>query len=280
MKKVKVKIPAKINLTLDIEGVRDGYHVLESLVASVNIYDTVTIAARKENVISVTFSGIPAGVSGKNSNAYFAAEKFRKEFSTDGVDITIERGIPIESGLGGSSADIAGVLNGMQKLFRVGRDISHIADSLGSDVTYMLGGGYAVMRNRGEQVERLSGIKRKFYLIIVTATGGISTADCYREFDKKGKKYKKNTPIATKLLVEDDTENFLKTLKNDLFESAATLFPEIKETLSRLKNYGAAVMTGSGSAVYGVYTTKKARDLAYKALLPDFGARLLKAETL
>ena len=59
MKKVKVKIPAKINLTLDIEGAKSGYHLLESLVASVDIYDVVTVKARRENVISVSFGGIP-----------------------------------------------------------------------------------------------------------------------------------------------------------------------------------------------------------------------------
>lgn len=280
MRKVKVKIPAKINLTLDIKGERNGYHVLESLVVSVDVYDTIKISQRRENVITLSFSGVPAKVSAKNSNAYFAAEKFRKEFSTGGVDIEIERGIPVEAGLGGSSADIAGVLNGMQKLFGVKRDISYIADSLGSDVTYMLSGGFAVLKDRGEVVEKISGVKRRFYLLIVLGTEGVSTADCFREYDRQGKNYARCTPIAVKLLREDDIDNFFKTLKNDLLFSAESLLPEIKDTLATLKQYGKAEMTGSGSAVFGLFKSKRERDKAYKAVLPKFGNRLIKAQTI
>ncbi len=280
MKKVKIRIPAKINLTLDIEGTRDGYHLLESLVASVDVYDTVRIRARKENVISVSFCGMNVGVKEKNSNAYFAAESFRKEFGVGGAEIVIERNIPVGAGLGSSSADIAGVLLGMAKLYGISRDLSQIASGLGSDVAYMLKGGYAVMRGRGEKVESISGVKRRFYVLIVTATSGVSTLESYKNYDKIGKLYPKNTSAAVSLLKEDDADNFFTVLKNDLFESSASLLPEIKNTLERLKKYGAAVMTGSGSAVYGIYKTKRERDKVYKELFSEYGDRLIKAETL
>ena len=69
MKKVKIKVPAKIKLTLDITGVKDGYHVIESLVASVDVFDIISVKKRKDNYVSVSFSGLPAGVSGEKSNA-------------------------------------------------------------------------------------------------------------------------------------------------------------------------------------------------------------------
>lgn len=280
MKKVKVKIPAKINLTLDIEGAKDGYHLIESLVASVDVYDTVTVKARKENVISLTFGGVRVGVREKNSGAYFAAEKFRREFGGGGADIRIEREIPVAAGLGSSSADIAGVLLALAKLYGINRDLTYIANALGSDVSYMLKGGFAVMKGRGEKVESVGGVKRAFYLVIVTATGGVSTAESYKGFDRIGKLYPKNTSAAVSLLKEDDAENLFKVLKNDLYESSASILPEIQETVSRLKQYGAALMTGSGSAVYGIYKTKKERDYAYKSLYKDYGERLIKAKTI
>lgn len=280
MKKAKVKVPAKINLTLDIEGVKEGYHVLESLVASVDIYETVCVKARKDNIIKVVFDGLPIGLNGKQSNAYYAAECFKKEFGTGGTDIYIERNIPVGAGLGSSSADIAGVLSAMRKLYKVNRDVTYIANGLGSDVAYMLKGGFAVMRGRGERVEQIEGIKRRFYLLIVTGKSGVSTVESYKGFDKIGKLYPKNTSAAVSLLKEDDPDNFFTVLKNDLYESSATILPEIKETLDLLKQYGAAVMTGSGSAVYGIYATKKERDKAYKIFYPDFGDRMIKAQTV
>ena len=280
MKKVNIKIPAKINLTLDIECTKDGYHPLESLVASIDVYDTVTVKARKENFISVSFGGLRVGVRGKSSNAYFAAESLRKEYGIGGAEIFIDRYIPVSAGLGSSSADIAGVLLALAKLYGINRDLSHIAANLGSDVAYMLKGGFAVMRGRGEKVENVRGVKRRFYLLIVTATNGVSTAESYKGFDKIGRLYPKNTSAAVNLLREDDADNFFKVLKNDLYESSANILPEIRETLGRLKEHGAAVMTGSGSAVYGIYKTKKERDNVYKLLRADYGDRLIKAKTL
>ena len=280
MRKAKIKIPAKINLTLDIEGVKDGYHLLESLVASVDIFDTVCVKTRKDNLIKMNFCGVTLGTNAQRSNAYRAAERFRREFGTGGADITVKSKIPVGAGLGSSSADIAGVLSAMRKLYKINRDVTFIANELGSDVAYMMKGGFAVMRGRGERVEKIEGIKRTFYLLTVTAKAGVSTAESYKGYDKIGKFYPKNTSAAVNLLKADDPDNFFTVLKNDLYESSANILPEIRETLARLKEYGAAVMTGSGSAVYGIYKTKKERDTVYKALLPEFGERMIKAKTL
>ena len=280
MKKAKVKIPAKINLTLDISGVENGYHVLESLVASVDIFDTVTVKKRKDEILNLQFNGMPIGINGNKSNAYRAAERFKKEFATGGADIYIERDIPASAGLGGSSADIAGVLLAMQKLYDVKKDLTFIANELGSDVAYMLKGGYAVMRGRGDKVENVTGIKRKFYLNIITANQGVSTAESYNGYDRIGRLYPKNTSAAVKLLKDDDAENFLSVLKNDLFISSAQILPEISKNVDKLKKYGTALMTGSGSAVYGIYKTKKERNKAFKALKKEYGERIKKAQTL
>ena len=280
MKKVKIKLPAKINLTLDIEGVKDGYHIIQSLVTSVNLFDVVRAKARKDGVISVTFKGIPIGAKSRYSNAYLAADSFRKEFGTGGADICIERGIPVAAGLGSSSADIAGTLKAMAKLYGINRDLTGLANELGSDVAYMLKGGFAVMNGRGNVVESVKGIKNRFYILIVLASGGVSTSESYKGFDRIGRWYPKNTSAAVKLLEEDDADNFFTVLKNDLYESSVNILSEIKRNVEKLKAYGAALMTGSGSAVYGIYKTKKERDKVYKALSHDFGARLIKAKTL
>ena len=280
MRKIKIKIPAKVNLTLDVSGIKDGYHEIESLVASIDLYDTVIIKPRKENVITVNFSGVPIGLNTKKSNAHLAAEMFKKEFGVGGADITIKRDIPVAAGLGGSSADIAGVLKGLCKFFGVNRDVTFIANNLGSDVSYMLNGGYAVMKGRGEKVEYIQGVKRTFYLLIVVGSKGVSAGESYTGYDKLDKKPDKITPVALKLLQDDDVDNFLKVLKNDLYLSSSEILPEIRDTEERLSEYGTALMTGSGSSVYGIYKTKKERDSAYDFLRIFYGDRILKAQTV
>ena len=85
---------------------------------------------------------------------------------------------------------------------------------------------------------------------------------------------------AARLLAEGDTENFLKTLKNDLYLPACEFVPEIRDNVNALILYGAACMTGSGSAVYGIYPDKKTQNQVYKKLYPVYGKRLIKAKTV
>ncbi len=278
--KVKIKIPAKINLTLDVLGVKDGYHKISSLVASVNLYDAISLSARKDNEVNISFRGLPVGIGEKDSLAFKAAKLFMDEFSVSGADIEITRAIPAGGGLGGSSADVAGVLLGMKKLYGVSRDMDNLAARLGSDTAYMLKGGYAVLKGRGEKIRSLPEIKKKFYLLIIACDKGVSSGECYAEFDRQGKKYPQRTGGAARLLAEGDTENFLKTLKNDLYLPACEFVPEIRDNVNALILYGAACMTGSGSAVYGIYPDKKTQNQVYKKLYPVYGKRLIKAKTI
>lgn len=279
MKKITIKIPAKINLTLDVLGIKNGYHEISSLVVSLDIYDVVTVRKRKEDAISLDFSGAPIYCETKKSNAYFAAEAFKKEFSVGGVAITIKRSIPVAAGLGGSSADIAGVLCGMKKLFGINKDLGFIAEKLGSDVNYMMQGGYAVISDRGEIVTPVDA-KRKIYAVILLGSKGVSAGESYKRYDKLGKVYAKSTDVAVGFLKNDDGENFFKVLKNDLTAGSAEVLPEINYSLGVLKDFGTALMTGSGSAVYAVFLQKAKRDKAYKKLKQVFGIRVLKAETV
>lgn len=278
--KIKVKIPAKINLTLDVTGVSGGYHMLNSLVTSVNLFDEVILRPRKDDEVNVRFYGLPVGVEGKDSNAYKAAKLFLNEFPSRGADIEVKRNIPAGGGLGGSSADVAGVLLGMKRLYGVAKDMTAFANSLGSDTAYMLDGGYAVLSGRGDKITRLPDVKQRFYLLIIMGDCGVSTAQCFAEFDRRGVFGKPHTEVAARLLSEGDVENFLRFLNNDLYGSAVTLLPEIGTNLNALKPYGCANMTGSGSAVYGIYATKRERDIVYKALLPRYGRRLVCANTI
>lgn len=279
MKKVKIKIPAKVNLTLDITGAKDGYHQIESLVASVGIYDRVVLTKRKDKRVTLICSGIDAGVKEEENNAYIAAKKFMEEFDTDGVDIILKKNIPVGAGLGGSSADTAAVILGMRKLYGVKRDVSLFASKLGSDVNYMLVGGYAVMTGRGERVQKIIS-KEKFYLILLLADGSVSSKECYGEFDRLGRICPPTTSAAVKLLKCRDKDNFVSVLKNDLYAPAVKICKETERNALAMEKYTKTVMTGSGSCVFGIFKKRGERNRVYKKLVSKYGKKAIKTDII
>ena len=146
MSYARVKSFAKVNLTLDITGVNGGYHMLDSVVASIDVADVITARSRRDGQINVTMHGEGSeNIDPERNNAVKAARAFMHHFDTCGADIAVWKNIPVGAGLGGSSADVAGVLRAMAKLYNIDdfEAVKAIADSLGSDCGYMLTGGYA-----------------------------------------------------------------------------------------------------------------------------------------
>ena len=281
MRKVSVKIPAKINLTLDVVGrTADGFHDLKSLVASINVYDKITLKKRKDVFITLKEKGFITGLKEEN-NAYKTAKKFMAKYDTAGVDIIIDKKIPIASGLGGSSADIAGVLIAMKKLFKVDCDLNELAAELGSDVSYMLNGGLTIIAGKGDQTE-YSIKKKKLFINVITSKETVTSKDSYAEFDKQHKMYDEATENCALALVSNDYNAFTTLIKNDLYNASVKFVPSMAERIEELKSSGAdgAAMTGSGSAVYGIYRTRKARNAAYKSLFIKYGEEVGKYKTV
>ncbi len=281
MKKLKIKANAKINLTLDVKGVKDGYHILKSLVASIDLFDEITLVSRKDKVINLYASGIPVDCPVYDNNAYRAASAFIKEFDSNGVDIYLKKNIPLASGVGGSSADIAGILNGMKALYGLGVDVLPVANGLGSDSGYMTVGGWAVMEGRGEIITPLD-IDREFYVLLVVGEGAVSAKECYGEFDKLGVIPRGCTARAVKALKSGDDIEFYSSLKNDLYKPSRKLVSGMDVAIAKLKEVGAlaSLMTGSGSAVYGLFESRRALNTAYQKLKPRYGERLIKTKTI
>lgn len=264
MKTVKIKAYAKINLTLDITGVENGYHMLDSLVASVDVFDLIVLKERKDGLSTVTMKGMGSeGIPPEQNNAWKAAEAFSKEFHTNGADITVYKNIPMGAGLGGSSADVSGVLNGMAKLYKITdfEKLKELADGLGSDTGYMLTGGFARMQGRGEKVTPLS-ISQKLYFLFICPTSSVSSGACYRAYDEQ---------VLGKVLPQPQTGNCIEKLSkgalnevgryltNDLYLPATTLNEDVKTAYEQALQFSplGAVMTGSGSCVVALFETKE-----------------------
>ncbi len=281
MKKITVKVPAKINLTLDVLGAKDNYHEISSLVASIDIFDEITVSKRGDYKITVTMKGLPVNCALVDNNAYKAAVLFQERFKTGGVDITVNKNIPLAGGLGGSSADIAGVLNALNKLFEQNADMQKLASELGSDAPYMLKGGYAVLSGRGEKIESLP-FNKTIFLLLITEKASITARACYKKFDQRKKEYIPLTAKAVTALYDDNDNELIASVKNDLSNAACELLPQIKFNLYALNKAGVgkAIVAGSGPTVIGFYDDKKKRDKAYKKLVPLYGESLLKAKTV
>lgn len=279
MKKIKVIANAKINFTLDVGNLENGYHKISSLVSSIDLVDEITVTKRQDRRITLKNVGIDPKCNVVDNNAYKTAKMFKEKYNTSGVDIVINKNIPIASGLGGSSADVAGVLKAMDALFEGEHDLVEIANSIGSDCAYMLDGGFAVIGGRGEKIQKINSTA-KFYLIIMTAESGLSSREAYKEFDRQAIVYAPITSDAVENLVNDRKGEFIKLIRNDLYPASSAKVPEIKQNLEILSSVAPAVMSGSGSSVYAVFLDKNARDTAYKALRKKYKDKILKTETL
>ncbi|MCM1195408.1 MAG: 4-(cytidine 5'-diphospho)-2-C-methyl-D-erythritol kinase, partial [Firmicutes bacterium] len=146
---MKVKSYAKLNLTLNVSGVKNGFHDIDSLVTSVDIYDVVNVDTRNDGRINVEKL---KGIRNERNAAYKAADAFIRRFGSFGVDVVIDKGIPFGAGMGGSSADAAAVIYCMCKLFDIEEnsdEVQNICAEVGSDVSFMLRGGFGRMRGKG-----------------------------------------------------------------------------------------------------------------------------------
>lgn len=257
---IKLDAHAKLNLTLDVLGRSGEYHLIDSLVTTIDLSDRVVVKRRKDSLISVTMHGMGSeSIPPEKNNAQKAGEAFVEAFKTTGADITIYKNIPVGAGLGGSSADAAGVLSALAKLYEIedAAALKRLADGLGSDTGYLLTGGFARMRGRGEQVEPLKYLPELNVLLLIPR-GGVSTAACYQKCDELPLEAPR-TERALTLIQSGNTEWAKRLFSNGLYPAAKCLNPEVERAYLDLKYFSpqAVSMTGSGSGVYAVFETRE-----------------------
>lgn len=241
-----MEVCGKLNLSLNITGRSGGYHTLDSVVASVSCGDTVIVRERKDNGITLNFE---ANFTPEVNSVTRAVEELHKTFGDFGADITVIKRLPLAGGMGGSSADAAGVIAALGYIYGFdGALIRKACLAVGSDVPYMLEGGYARMRGRGEAIEPIACDKE--YGVVLVRAEGTETARVYAEYDRVGG----DTPVDNDEMVKRLTcvRKFDKIpLGNMLARAAIGLNPRIALNLAACERAGLnANMTGSGSTVY------------------------------
>lgn len=246
--KLKLKAPAKINLGLSILGkFKNNWHEVKTIYTQIDLFDLIELENIKENIIDF---------SDKSNLVYMAAELIKKESKVKkGVRIKLQKNIPIGSGLGGGSSDAAQVLMGLNKLWGLNlskKKLINLAKKLGSDVAYFLVGGTKLEIQGGRKAGEFKEMGRliKGWLVV-----------CWPEiFINSKKAYGK---------VEDDKIGENEVLWHNDFEIwTLKQFTEIKKIKELMLENGAerSLMSGKGSAVWGVYNQRERAEKTFKEL--------------
>lgn len=264
---INLKAYAKVNLSLYITGIRnDGYHLLDTVMQSVSLCDTVQIEKQDKREINVTCNNDT--LCGQDNICHKAARLFFDAVQTDGgVDIHIEKRIPLAAGLGGGSADAAAVLKGLNMEYDFplkDSQLYEIALKLGADVPFCINNGCARVKGIGEE---LIPINRTLplYMLLIKKGEKPSTAFMYKEFDKKmeGISQKASAENTCVSLETNDYKGFLASLHNDF-----SLLWDYSRIEKALLNSGADAvsLSGSGPTVMGFFETKEKAEKGYKLL--------------
>lgn len=259
MQKVTETAYAKVNLTLAVTGKRaDGYHTIHSLFQSVSLCDRLTLERQESGFVLNDVDGIPA-----EKNIVARADRLLRQKFPDmgGVAAALEKNIPFEAGLGGGSADAAAYLRGVNRLYGLGLDteqLRRLAAELGADVPFCIDGKTAIATGIGERLQPVES-RLRLHMVLTKPAAGCSTPEMYRRIDEMGERLRqRDTAESAAAALEKGCLAALCGSLYNVFEEVTAL-PELNMIREELRQSGAAaaVMSGSGSAVLGIYQSEK-----------------------
>ena len=253
---------AKLNLTLGVLYKReDGYHALDTIMQTVSLFDRVIVEKSRTVEVHVTGMTLP------QDNTMVRAAMLYQKATGCGAKIRCEKRIPAEAGLGGGSADAAAVLRGLQRLHRMADDrtLNGIALSVGADVPFCLHGGTCRCEGVGELLTPFA-LKNRLWFVIAKPKEGVSTRELFSRLPLPRPRVRTLSAVAA--LAKGDLVSLAPLMQNVLEPAAIELVPEIGTLKQKLLDAGAiaAQMTGSGSAVFGLFETEEAANAALPAV--------------
>lgn len=264
--------PAKLNLSLQVFGKRpDGYHHIRSVMVPVSLYDEVTVEEAPAGIcVECDAPGVPTDAA---NSCHMAAALFLAWAGTPaGVRIRIQKAIPAESGLGGGSSDAAAALKGLIAL--TGKHpppevLLAMAIRIGADVPFFLPGGAALVEGIGERLTPLPW-NVPFHAVIVCPAFGLSTREGYARLGREPG----DPPPRGRVPTFRTFSEVVAIVRNDFEAAWGPSHPEIAVIRRELTSAGASAagLSGSGSAVFGLFTSEgAAREAREKMSASDDG---------
>jgi 4-diphosphocytidyl-2-C-methyl-D-erythritol kinase len=295
MKSYTLIAPAKINLHLEILGIRpDNYHELVMVMQTVDLADRVEIRSLSTDNI-ILHCGHPNVPLDRTNLAYRAAQLMQQEFpeaflESGGVEITLHKHIPIAAGLAGGSGNAAAVLVGIDLLWELGltqSDLQELGSRLGSDVPFCISGGTAIATGRGEVISPLPSLAQIFVVLGKYQSLEVSTPWAYTAYRQEfGHEYAHEPASLTershhvhsgelvRAIVAKDAVKIGQRLYNDLEKVVLPAHPlvnQLRAEFQRHPNLG-TMMSGSGPTVFSLAASREQADTLYhqvRAALPD-----------
>ncbi|WP_026476953.1 4-(cytidine 5'-diphospho)-2-C-methyl-D-erythritol kinase [Alkaliphilus transvaalensis] len=271
MKEIQLKSRAKINLSLDVINKRpDGYHEVQMIMQQIDLYDKVTLTERTDQQIRV-MSNCQFIPKDSGNIAYQAALKMQKYFNINqGIDIFIEKHIPVAAGLAGGSSNGAAVITGLNRLWNLNlstEEMMKIGVEIGADVPFCILGGAALAEGIGEKLTPIEGLKN-VWMVIAKPALSVSTAEVYGQLDLSRMIDRPNTPKLLRAIEKGDITSLSKNMKNVLETVTEVKYPVIKEIKNKMMEYNAlgSMMSGSGPTVFGLYKNYEKAKSAYEHL--------------
>ncbi len=278
---VIVKAPAKLNLALDVIGRRaDGYHDLRTVMQTIDWCDTVTVDTADDGAVHLWCDG---GIPADETNiAYRAAVLFADAIGCKhGFAVKVEKSIPAQAGMAGGSTDGAAVLCGLNELMNfplTPEQLLSLGAKLGADVPFCILGGTALANGIGTDLTPLPPIPSCFF-VVSKPEGGVSTPEAYRLLDAAPTLVHPQVDALCEAIQTADLDGMLPHMMNS-FEAPLAL-PHTDAITALLKVHGAsaALLTGSGSAVFGVFKEQAAAETAAAVLGRTYLTRVCRPVT-
>jgi 4-diphosphocytidyl-2-C-methyl-D-erythritol kinase len=255
-----IEAPAKINLTLEVLSKHpDGYHEIRSVIQTINLCDTLQIAAGRD----IQFKSNMSGWSSKQSLVTKAVKLLKESTGcTQGATIKIKKRLPLISGLGGDSSDAAAVLRGLNQFWELRLSTEHLqvmTEALGSDVTFFLSGGTALMEGRGEKITPLPALAHQCLILIIPDMPGMP-GKTKRLYDMLRPVHFTDGKITEKLVTEIKSgTGFSSSLLFNTFENVVfTMGEELTNYRDHLLKIGAPNihLAGSGPTLFTMLEDK------------------------
>ncbi len=285
MDSISLKALAKINLGLDVTGVREnGYHDVRMIMQTIHLYDRIDIKRVRSPHIRVENSLFFIPVKEEDNLAYKAALLMKDTYQIkEGVRIGIQKYIPMAAGLGGGSADAAAVMVGMNKIFKLGvkqEELMQLGTKIGADVPFCILRGTALAEGIGEILTPLPPMP-KCPVLIARPDVAVSTKEVYDGLKLYPGIRHPNIDGIIEQIKAKDLDGIAMEMGNILETVTAVKYPVINEIKRIMKENGAinAMMSGSGPSVFGLFRSEADVNQAYDALKQaDFPKHLYTSE--
>jgi 4-diphosphocytidyl-2-C-methyl-D-erythritol kinase len=276
MNSIDLKSRAKINLSIDVLGKReDGYHIVEMIMQTIDLYDNLKISEIQEDIIKIKSNSTDIPLNQDNI-VYKAAEILKKRFYIKrGIEISIQKNIPVAAGMAGGSSNAAAVLVGLNKLWDLGLsedELKEIGLQLGADVPFCITGGSALAQGIGEKLTNIDGLDENVNILVCKPDIFVSTKEVYKSLDmKKVQRRPENQKLIDRLKNKDI--NFVANNMINVLEEVTTLehkeINQIENIMIKNKALG-SMMSGSGPTVFGLFDNKEYAKKAKEELLLNY----------